>query len=355
MKAYTHLQPEELSVICALRKLRFSCSAIAEQLKRAPSTVSRECRRMALLSPNLPSAPSASSTPTTAQSKPARSPYNVRAAQRDRAQKRRSSAANARRWRQLDAAFQALTPRLTEQHSLAQALAGLRRDGERFGPLERLPSRATLYRLAEPLGWRNRERYPSMRLRRYHTKTELKARAERAPNHWVADCPSVEQRPIELTERSMPLYMEIDTIVGRKTDSARLVVAVCRRTRFTLIGYLRRCTAAAVEQWLRRRMREQQLPLVALIPDQGSEFARLPNIKSLTVYPCQPHRPWQKPTVENTNGLIRHYVPKGALISHLTPEYIAYVEHQLNHRPRLCLNWETPAALLSRLLPAVAL
>ena len=346
MKTYTHLQPEELSVICALRKLGFSCSAIAEQLKRAPSTVSRECRRMAVLTP---------STPLACHSRPTHAPYSVRAAKRDRAQKRLSSAANARRWRQRDTVFQALLPRLAEQHSLAQALGRLRYDGERFGPLQRLPSRATLYRLAQPLGWHSRERYPSLRLRRYHTKTELQARAERAPNGWVARCPSVDQRPVELTERSVPLYMEIDTIVGRKTDSARLVVAVCRRTRFTLIGYLRRCTAAAVEAWLRMRMRELHLPLVALIPDQGSEFARLPNIKSLTVYPCQPHRPWQKPTVENTNGLIRHYVPKGALISHLTPEFIAHVEHQLNHRPRLCLNWETPAELLSRLLPAVAL
>ena len=352
MKTYTHLQPEELSVICALRKLGLSCSAIAEQLKRAPSTISRECRRMALLSPLLPSAPS---VPMAPQARPVHAPYSVRAAKHDRAQKRRNRAGNARRWRQGDAVFQALIPRLAEQHSLAQALGRLRHDGERFGPLERLPSRATLYRLAEPLGWHSRERYPSMRLRRYHTKTELRARAERAPNGWVARCPGVDQRPVELTERSVPLYMEIDTIIGRKTDSARLVVAVCRRTRFTLIGHLRHCTAAAVEAWLRRRMREHHLPLVALIPDQGSEFARLINIKSLTVYPCQPHRPWQKPTVENTNGLIRHYVPKGQLISHLSPEFIAHVEHQLNHRPRLCLNWETPAELLSRLLPAVAL
>jgi transposase, IS30 family len=194
-----------------------------------------------------------------------------------------------------------------------------------------------------------------MRLRRYHSKAELRAHADRAPNDWAARCPSVAQRPVELTERSLPLYMEIDTIVGRKTDSARLVVAVCRRTRFTLIGYLKRCTAAAVEKWLRSRMRALNLPLVCLIPDQGSEFARLSNIKSTTVYPCQTHRPWQKPTVENTNGLIRHYVPKGQLISRLTPEFVAYVQHQLNHCPRLSLNWETPIALLSRLLPAVAL
>ena len=170
-----------------------------------------------------------------------------------------------------------------------------------------------------PLGWLNRERYPSMRLRRYHTKTELRVHAERASKGWVARCPGVDQRPVELSERALPLYTEIDTIVGRKTDCARLVVAVCRRTRFTLIGYLKHCTAAAVETWLRTRMREQHLPLVCLIPGQGSEFARLPNIKSLTVYPCQPHRPWQKPNVENTNGLIRHYVLKGQLISNLNP------------------------------------
>ena len=77
-----------------------------------------------------------------------------------------------------------------------------------------------------------------------------------------------------------------------------------------MIGYLKHCTAAAVESWVRFRMREQNLPLVCLIPDQGSEFARLINIKSLTVYPCQPHRPWQKPTVKNTNGLIPNHIPK---------------------------------------------
>ncbi len=89
--------------------------------------------------------------------------------------------------------------------------------GEGFGPSTATQPRH-LYRLAEPLGWFNRERYPSMRLRRYHTKTELRARAERAPNHWVDRCPSVDQRPAGLTERSQPLCMEIDTVVGRKTD-----------------------------------------------------------------------------------------------------------------------------------------
>ena len=280
-------------------------------------------------------------------------PYNLRAAKLDRAKKRRTSLGNARRFGLTDPSLEAIKLRLAEQHSPAQALGRLRREAEALGPVERLPSRATLYRLIEPLGWRDRERYPNMRLRRYYSKRELRVRAQHAPNSWVAGCPTVEQRPAELTERTQALCMEIDTIVGRQTDSARLVVAVCRRTRYTLIGWLKHCTARVVESWVRMRMREQQLPLICLIPDQGSEFARLPNITSLTIYPCQPHRPWQKPTVENTNGLIRYYVPKGQLISHITAEQVAYIEHQLNHRPRLCLNWETPAELLSRLHPAV--
>ena len=335
MKTYTHLQPEELSVISALRKLRLSCSAIAEQLKRSPSSISRECRRVSDLA--LPDGRS----------------YSVRAAKADRASKRRNCVGNARRFALTDPIFERVKARLLEQHSPAQALGRLHREAEAFGPPERMPSRSSLYRLIEPLGWHNRERYPSMRLRRYYTQSERVARAERAPNSWVAQCPSVEERPKELIDRSRALCMEIDGIVGRKSDSARLVVAVCRRTRYTLIGWLKHCTARAVEKWVRKRMREQHLPLVCLIPDQGSEFARLPKIKSLIVYPCQPHRPWQKPTVENTNGLIRNYVPKGQLISNLSPEFVAYIEHQLNHRPRLCINWETPAELLSRLHPAV--
>ena len=204
MKTYTHLQPEELSVICALRKLRLSCSAIAEQLKRAPSTISRECRRVA--GPGEPGEPDAL--------------YTVRAAKADRAKKRRRCVGNARHFAHTDPVFASIKVRLMDQHSPAQALGRLRREAEANGSARRMPSRATLYRLIEPLGWNNRERYPSMRLRRYYTQSELSARAERAPNNWVAHCPTVEQRPAYLTQRTLALCMEIDSIVGRKTAHA---------------------------------------------------------------------------------------------------------------------------------------
>ncbi len=145
MKTYTHLQPEELSVICALRKLRLS-------------SISRECRRLS-------------------HAGEAQASYTVRAAKADRARKRRHCVGNARRFALTDPVFESLKARLLDQHSPAQALGRLRREAEAFGPAPRMPSRATLYRLIEPLGWSNRERYPSMRLRRYYTQGEFAARA----------------------------------------------------------------------------------------------------------------------------------------------------------------------------------
>ena len=133
MKTYTHLQPEELSVISVLRKLRLSCSAIAEQLNRSPSSISRECRRVAI-----PGEPQAT--------------YTLRAAKAHRAKKRCNSVGNARHFALSDPLYETIKARLLDQHSPAQALGRLRREAEAFGPPERLPSRATLYRLLEPLG-----------------------------------------------------------------------------------------------------------------------------------------------------------------------------------------------------------
>ena len=93
-------------------------------------------------------------------------PYTLFAAKADLAKKRRHCVGNARRFSAADPVFEAIKARLIDQHSPAQALGRLRREAEAFGPAPRLPSRATLYRLIEPLGWHNRERYPSMRLRR---------------------------------------------------------------------------------------------------------------------------------------------------------------------------------------------
>ena len=68
------------------------------------------------------------------------------------------------------------------------------------------------------------------------------------------------------------------------------------------------------------------------------------------VYFCDPHSPWQRPTNENTNGLLRQYFPKGTDLSLHTPEDLAFVEHQMNDRPRKRLDYAKPQELMTQLL-----
>ncbi|MET1007678.1 MAG: IS30 family transposase [Propionibacteriaceae bacterium] len=87
--------------------------------------------------------------------------------------------------------------------------------------------------------------------------------------------------------------------------------------------------------------------------DQGSEMALHTKITTETgmpIYFCDPHSPWQRGTNENTNGLLRQYLPKGTDLSFYGPGLLDQVAAELNARPRKRLNYETPAEALQRLL-----
>ena len=79
--------------------------------------------------------------------------------------------------------------------------------------------------------------------------------------------------------------------------------------------------------------------------DQGVELAQVDRLsieRGLAVYFCDPHSPWQRPTNENTNGLIRQYIPKGKDFSEVTNKQIKWIENKLNNRPRKRLGYLTP-------------
>lgn len=88
--------------------------------------------------------------------------------------------------------------------------------------------------------------------------------------------------------------------------------------------------------------------------DQGSEMARHAEISAALgttgIYFCDPHSPWQRPTNENTNGLLRAYFPKSTDLSVHTEGDIALVQSELNLRPRKLLGWDSPADRMATLL-----
>ena len=87
--------------------------------------------------------------------------------------------------------------------------------------------------------------------------------------------------------------------------------------------------------------------------DQGSEMARASAFELATgfkVYFCDPHSPWQRPTNENVNGLIREFFPKGTKFTEVTDEQVARAQWLLNNRPRGVLNWKMPAEVMQVVL-----
>ena len=176
---------------------------------------------------------------------------------------------------------------------------------------------------------------------------------------------NIKDRPEEADDRAVPGHWEGDLIVGEDSGSA-IGTLVERTTRFTMLLHLPLDHGAlAVQQAMIEKMSE--LPKIlrqTLTWDQGSEMTNHVAIAAaldMDIYFCDPHSPWQRPTNENTNGLLRQYFPKGTDLSVHGPGILDHVAAELNNRPRKTLGWKTPAEALDALLsnpqspPGVAL
>ena len=166
----------------------------------------------------------------------------------------------------------------------------------------------------------------------------------------------ISERPASVEDRALPGHWEGDLIIGAKGRSA-VGTLVERSTRYTLLLYLPNGhTAADVQDAIIDKLADVPHSLrLSLTWDQGSELAQHRKIASqlgLDVYFCDPHSPWQRGTNENTNGLLRQYMPKGTDLSLLTETDPGAIADQLNERPRKTLNWDTPKQRLELLLRA---
>ena len=127
-----------------------------------------------------------------------------------------------------------------------------------------------------------------------------------------------------------------------------------RNTRYTMLTRLAMHDSLTVTDALiamAKRLPETLLKTITW--DQGVEMAdhqRFEIATGVQVFFCDPHAPWQRPTNENSNGLIRDFYPKSTNFNHVTDEDIAHTEDLLNTRPRKVLQWATPAEKLAELL-----
>lgn len=156
----------------------------------------------------------------------------------------------------------------------------------------------------------------------------------------------IQERPQEAESRQVIGHFEADTVAGKK-GSACLVTMADRCSRYLLAGRVPKKKAS----WVANKMITLLAPLPkekrkTITPDRGKEFAAHASVtKELDEIPFyfpDPHAPWQRGTNENTNGLLREYLPKSFDMALLSDDDIHAFIQKLNLRPRKCLGWKTP-------------
>jgi IS30 family transposase len=171
----------------------------------------------------------------------------------------------------------------------------------------------------------------------------------------LKDMVMISERPAEVEDRAVPGHWEGDLLIGTRDGASQIGVLVERTSRFVMLLHLpdnRR--AETVRDVITRKIGHLPQALTRTLTwDQGSEMGQHVQFSidtGIAVYFCDPHSPWQRGTVENTNRLLRQYFPHRANYSPLTEADLDLVADELNQRPRKTLGYRTPAEILDQLI-----
>jgi transposase, IS30 family len=165
----------------------------------------------------------------------------------------------------------------------------------------------------------------------------------------IKDRVDISARPDAINKRLRLGDWEVDSIIGKLNQSS-IVTIVERVSRYTSIIKVKSKEADEVCSAIIKKMKNNNLPLYSMTGDNGTEFSEHKKIASaldVDFYFTHPYSSWEKGTNENTNGLIRQYFPKGTDFASITESMLEEVETALNNRPRKTLNYKTPAQVIA--------
>lgn len=325
------LSEDERVLIADRHRSGITASAVACELGRSTSTVSRELRRNA--------------DPSTGQYRPFAA-HRLAAARRQRPRTRKLEGDADLRTFVLDHLAVRWSP---EQicKSLPRAFPDT--------PKRHVVHETIYQALYARKGGLQADLCSSLRTSRPRRKPRRRGYA-RPPNGLAQPAAMINERPVEVLERAIPGHWEGDLLMGAANRSA-IGTLVERTTRYLILVHLAEGrTAKLVGAAVARAFEELPAYLrLSLTWDQGKEMANHHNVTTLTGMPvffCERASPWQRGSNENTNGLLRQYFPKGSDLSRHSAGQLVTVGSELNARPRKCLDWQTPVEMLHALIDA---
>jgi IS30 family transposase len=310
---YLQLSAEERFLIATLRRYRVSIPDIAVTLGRHRATIWRELRR---------------------NTAPSGCGYGYARAHERAVARSRRSRRNGRFGPEELSKVEVL---LREKWSPDQISAHLRKSGELS------ISHETIYRHV----WRDLRKGGSLHM---HLRQALKQRRKRYGRYdsrgRLAGKRMIQERPASIETRERTGHWEIDTVMGAGQQGDCVVTLVERKTGFVLIGKLPCRTKEHAIRVIVALIRRHPARFKTITSDNGTEFHCYRSIEAATgvkFYFATPHHAWERGTSENTNGLIRQYLPKRQSMKSLTQKQCDLIALKLNDRPRKRHHYRTPA------------
>jgi len=332
-KCYTHLSAEDRETLSLGLAHGHSLRMMASVLGRAPSTVSRESARNTTR--GRPYRACTAHTVATARARQPRRPRKL-----------------------LDPwLWQYVKTHLAEGCSPEQIAGRLQRAYPNDMQKQLSPETiyAALYVL--PRGALRSELLAALRQARKARRPRARGTDRRGQ---IPNMTPLAARPAEVATRAVPGHWEGDLIKGARNGSA-VGTLVERTSRLVLLARMEGTDAGCARPGFTKKLRHVPALLrKTLTYDRGKEMAeheRLAQRLAIRIFFADPYSPWQRGTNENTNGLLRQYLPKGTDLSEYTQRELNAIAHRLNTRPRKCLNFATPLEVYTQLRhhPPVAL